>query len=74
MPRTSTRSDAFSSSVTNDRGRGYRHHHSDEDLRRYLALSPTQKLGWLHAAWKLTVDLLPPEARLAHDRFRRGDL
>lgn len=55
-------------------GRGFRHHHSDAELRRYRALTVEQKLAWLHAAWQLNVDFLPDVARRAHERLRRGDL
>jgi hypothetical protein len=56
------------------RGRGFRHHHSDEELRRYRALSVAQKLAWLHAAWKLTVDFLPEKSRRAYEKLRRGEI
>lgn len=54
--------------------RGFRHHHSDEELRRYRALPAEQKLAWLHAAWKLNVDLLPEKSRRAQAKLRRGEL
>lgn len=54
--------------------RGFRHVHSDEALRAYRARSPEEKLIWLHAAWRLTVDFLPPERREAWLKMRRGDI
>ena len=54
--------------------RGFRHYHSDDELRRYKALSPTEKLVWLHAAWKLTVDFLPEKSRRAFEKLRRGEI
>jgi hypothetical protein len=54
--------------------RGFRHHHTDDELRRYRALSPEQKLEWLHAAWQLTVDFLPEKSRRAHEKIRRGEI
>lgn len=52
--------------------RGFEHHHEDEELLAYRALSPEQKLRWLHAAWRLTADFLPPERREAWRRMRAG--
>ncbi len=54
--------------------RGFAHHHTDEELRAYRALSAEQKLRWLHDAWRLTADLLPPERREAWRRLRAGEL
>lgn len=54
--------------------RGFSHHHTDEQLRAYRALSPEQKLRWLHDAWQLTADFLPAEKRERWMRMRRGDL
>jgi len=55
-------------------GRGFSHHHSDEALRHYRALSAEQKLQWLHAAWRLTVDFMPEKRRRAYEMLRRGEL
>lgn len=54
--------------------RGFAHHHSDEELRAYRALTPEQKLRWLHEAWRLTVDFLPEKRREAHRKLRAGEL
>lgn len=54
--------------------RGFAHHHSDEELRAYRRLSPEQKLRWLHDAWRLTADFLPPERRELYRKLRAGEL
>ena len=54
--------------------KGFRHHHPDDELRRYRALSPEQKLAWLHAAWKLTADFLPEKTRRAYEKMRAGEV
>jgi hypothetical protein len=58
-----------------DTGRkGFWHFHDDDVLRRYRALTPEQKLSWLHAAWRINVDFLPERSRRAHEKLRRGEL
>jgi hypothetical protein len=54
--------------------RGFHHHHDDEALRRYRALSAEQKLRWLYAAWRLTVDFLPKKKLDAYQRMRKGEI
>ncbi len=54
--------------------RGVAHHHTDEELRAYHALTPDQKLRWLEEAWQLTTRFLPPERREIHRRLRAGEL
>lgn len=54
--------------------RGFAHSHTDEELRVYAALTPEQKLRWLHDAWRLTADFLPPDRREAWRRMRAGEL
>jgi hypothetical protein len=54
--------------------KGFRHHHTDEELVNYRALTPEQKLAWLHAAWQLTVDFLPEKSRRAFEKMRRGEV
>jgi hypothetical protein len=60
--------------VTRDqtRPRGFAHHHTDEQLAAYRKLTPEQKLRWLHDAWHLTRDALPPDRREAWQRMRAG--
>jgi hypothetical protein len=41
-------------------------------LIAYRSSSAEQKLQWLHAAWRLTVDFLPPRRRKRLDAMRRG--
>ncbi len=53
--------------------RGFAHHHSDEELRAYRALTVEQKLRWLHEAWRFTVDFLPPERREIYRKLRAGE-
>jgi hypothetical protein len=43
--------------------RGFAHHHTDEELRAYAALTPEQKMRWLYDAWRFTADVLPPASR-----------
>ena len=64
----------MSDAAETPRRRGFRHHHSDEELRAYRALSVAQKLAWLHAAWKLAVDFLPEKSRRAYEKLRRGEI
>jgi hypothetical protein len=54
--------------------RGFAHHHTDDELRAYAALSPEQKLRWLHDAWRLTADFLPLDRREAWKRMRAGEI
>ena len=54
--------------------RGYAHHHTDEELRAYAALTPEQKLRWLHEAWRFTADFLPADRREAWMKMRRGEI
>lgn len=56
------------------RTRGFAHHHTDEELRAYSALTPEQKLRWLHDAWRLTADFLPADRREAWRRMRAGEI
>ncbi len=58
--------------MSEDHRRGFRHFHTDAELRAYRALPVEQKLAWLHAAWQLTVDLLPERTRRAWEKMRRG--
>jgi hypothetical protein len=54
--------------------RGFAHHHTDEELATYRRLTPEQKLRWLHDAWSLTRDALPPERREAWQKLRAGEI
>ena len=40
----------------------------------YSALTPEQKLRWLHEAWRFTADFLPAERREAGRKMRRGGI
>lgn len=51
---------------------GFAHYHSDEELRQYRKLSPEQKLQWLAAAWRMTVDFLPPSKLWTWQVMRKG--
>lgn len=53
--------------------RGFAHHHTDEELRAYAALTPEQKMRWLYDAWRFTADVLPPGRREVWMRMRRGE-
>jgi hypothetical protein len=54
--------------------RGFAHHHTDDELRAYAALTPEQKLRWLDDAWRLTADFLPADRREAWRRMRAGEI
>jgi len=54
--------------------RGFAHHHTDDELRAYMALTPEQKLRWLHDAWRFTADFLPTERRELWQRMRAGEI
>ncbi len=54
--------------------RGFAHHHTDEALRAYAALSAEQKLRWLNDAWHLTADFLPADRREAWQKMRAGEI
>jgi hypothetical protein len=58
--------------VTDKPQTGFRHHHSDEELRAYRKLSAEQKLAWLEAAWRMTVDFLPARKLRIYQRMRQG--
>lgn len=55
-----------------ERAEGFSHHHTIEELRAYRKLTAEQKLAWLHAAWRLTVDFLPAKKLAVYQRLRRG--
>ena len=54
--------------------RGFAHHHTDEELLAYAALSAEAKLRWLQEAWEFTVRMLPPERREVWMRMRKGEI
>jgi len=54
--------------------RGYRHHHSDEELRRWAALPAEQKLQWLEEMNEFLDRAMSPEAKESARRFRRGEI
>ena len=54
--------------------RGFAHHHTDEELRVYAALTPEQKLRWLDEAWRFTAEFLPAGRREAWMKMRRGEI
>jgi hypothetical protein len=61
--------------ATGDRpARGFAHHHTDEALLAYAALTADQKLRWLHDAWRFTADFLPLDRREAWSRMRAGEI
>lgn len=53
---------------------GFYHRPSDEQLRAYLQLTAEQKLAWLHAAWKMTVDFLPKDRLELYQKMRAGKI
>ena len=54
--------------------RGFAHHHTDDELRAYAALTPDAKLRWLQEAWQFTVDFLPSARRELWMKMRRGEI
>ncbi len=52
---------------------GYYYFPSDEDLLRFLSLSPEERLEWV---WEMNALLstAPPETRRLHALFRRGEI
>jgi len=54
--------------------RGFRHHHTDEELRRWAAVPAKAKLRWLDEANAFLRRFMRPEAKAAMEKFRRGEL
>jgi len=54
--------------------RGYRHHHSDEELLRWSALPAEEKLQWLEEINEFLDRAMSAEAKEAARRFRRGEV
>jgi hypothetical protein len=54
--------------------RGFRHHHTDEELRRWAAVPAAKKLEWLEEVNEFLHSAMSPEAKLAARRFRRGEI
>jgi hypothetical protein len=54
--------------------RGYSYHVTDEQIRRWRALSAEVKLQWLEDANRFLALALTPKTRAIQDRFRRGEL
>jgi hypothetical protein len=56
------------------RRRGYAYRVTDEQIRRWRALSAEMKLQWLEDAVRLLFHALPPHTRAIQERFRRGEI
>lgn len=54
--------------------RGYTHVHTDEELRRFRALSVEEKLEWLESMRSFLARFHGPKQREIMNRFRRGDI
>lgn len=52
--------------------RGFRYVVSREEIRRFRALTPKEKLDWLEEANAFIDKFLPETSRRLHDKFRRG--
>ena len=54
--------------------KGYRYHVTEEQVRRYSALSPREKLEWLEEVNAFVDRFLPEEGRRFQRMFRRGEI
>jgi hypothetical protein len=52
--------------------RGVYYYVSDEQLRVFASLTPTQRLAWLEEMREFTALVAPPEAQRWWRRFRNG--
>lgn len=53
---------------------GFAYRVTDEQIQRWRALPPEEKLQWLEDANRFLAAALTPAARAIQERFRRGDL
>lgn len=53
---------------------GYRYVVSWEQIRKYKALSPKEKLEWLEEANEFVNKFLPERSRRIQEKFRRGEI
>jgi hypothetical protein len=53
---------------------GFSYRVTDEQILRWRALPPEEKLQWLGDANRFLTVALTPAARAIQERFRRGDL
>jgi hypothetical protein len=53
---------------------GFSYRVTDEQILRWRALPPEEKLQWLEDANRFLAVALTPAARAIQDRFRQGDL
>lgn len=51
---------------------GYVYYVSDEQMARFAALTPLQRLQWLDEARRFTLMAETPETRQRRERLRRG--
>ncbi len=58
--------------MTESTPRGYRYVVSREQIRKYMRLTPKQKLEWLEEANDFINKFLPEESRRIQEKFRRG--
>lgn len=54
--------------------RGFRHFHTEEELLKYAAISPEEKLRWLEEINEFMWKAMTPEAKEAARRFRSGEI
>lgn len=64
---------AIESTQPKKRG-GFSYRVTDEQIQRWRALPPEEKLQWLEDANRFLAVALTPAARSIQERFRRGDL
>jgi hypothetical protein len=53
--------------------RGYHYHVSDEQIRVFRSLTPSERLRWLDDMRELTIRLAPPRTRRWWRKLREGN-
>ena len=54
--------------------RGYSYHVSREEIRKYMRLSPKEKLDWLEEVNEFIERFAPDKTKELHRRFRHGEI
>jgi len=54
--------------------KGFRHHHTDEELRRWMAVPTEEKLRWLEEINEFLDRTMRPEAKEAARKLRAGEI
>lgn len=53
---------------------GYSYDCSDEQIREFQKLTPTQRLKWIDDINRFLFRFMPPESKLIREKFRRGEI